>query len=258
MDVVDSLRKLKEKINRKKKKKIHRKKNKEEKAVIENSLSAETDEKMALTTKLESEDHDTNSIGLDEADTRSFKSSGKPKMSAKQKKKKRLLDRESTHDDFLEKKGNVAVDEVDQMSSGDEDYSKGMKKWVMQYHQSRPGIKVLQERIDDFITAHETQEEQARTEREAQAAEGGWTVVVHHKGGKKTTEAESGTAVGSVAQAAVLDRMAKKKSKDIGLDFYRFQRREAHRNEIMMLQSKFEQDKKRIQEMRAARKFRPY
>lgn len=74
---------------------------------------------------------------------------------------------------------------------------------------------------------------QARKEREAQAAEGGWTVVVHHKGGKKTTEAESGTAVGSVAQAAVLDRMAKKKSKDIGLDFYRFQRREAHRNGML-------------------------
>ncbi|XP_075498698.1 uncharacterized protein LOC142537047 [Primulina tabacum] len=250
MEAVDSLRKLKKKINKKKRK--------EEKTEVGNSLSAETDEEMALTAKLESKDHDTNSIGLDEADTRSFKSSGKPKKSTKQKKKRKLLGKESSQDDLLKKKGNVADDEVDQMSSGDEDNSKGMKKWVMQYHQTRPGIKVLQERIDDFITAHEAQEEQARKEREAQAAEGGWTVVVHHKGRKKTTEAESGIAVGSVAQAAVLDKMAKKKSKDVGLDFYRFQRREAHRNEIMMLQSKFEQDKKRIQEMRAARKFRPY
>ncbi|XP_073036884.1 uncharacterized protein [Primulina eburnea] len=212
---------------------------------------------MALTSKLESKDQDINSTGLDEADTRSFKSSGKPKMSAKQKKRK-LLGKESSQDDLLKKKGNVADDEVDQTSSGDEDNSEGMKKWVMQYHQTRPGIKVLQERIDDFITAHEAQEEQARKEREAQAAGGGWTVVVHHKGRKKTTEAESGIAVSSVAQAAVLEKMAKKKSKDVILDFYQFRRREAHRNEIMMLQSKFEQDKKRIQEMRAARKFRPY
>ncbi|KZV14674.1 hypothetical protein F511_41390 [Dorcoceras hygrometricum] len=182
----------------------------------------------------------------------------KPKMSAKKKRKRRLLGKESSQDDLLEKKRNAADDEADQMSSGDEDCSKGMKKWIMQYHQSRPGIKVLQERIDDFITAHEAQQERARKEREAQAAEGGWTVVVHHKGRKKTTDAESGTTVGSVAQAAILDKMAKKKSKEVGLDFYRFQRREAHRNEIMMLQSKFEQDKKRIQEMRAARKFRPY
>lgn len=73
---------------------------------------------------------------------------------------------------------------------------------------------------------------QERKEREARAAEGGWTVVVHHKGRKKTTDAESGIAVGSVAQAAVEDKMAKKKKKDVGLDFYRFQRREAKRNGI--------------------------
>lgn len=150
------------------------------------------------------------------------------------------------------------ADEVYHISSGDEDCSKGMKKWIMEYRQSRPGLKILQQRIDEFITAHEAEEEQARKEREARASEGGWTVVVHHKGRKKTTDSESGIAVGSVAQAAVMDKMGKKKSKEIGLNFYRFQRREAQRNELMMLQSKFEQDKKRIQQLRAARKFRPY
>ncbi|CAL5369731.1 unnamed protein product [Camellia sinensis] len=98
----------------------------------------------------------------------------------------------------------------------------------------------------------------ARKEREAPAAEGGWTVAVHHKGRKKTTGTESGITVGSVAHAAVLENMAKKKSKDVWLDFYRFQKREAQRNEIMTFQSKFEQDKKRIQQLKAARKFRPY
>lgn len=70
---------------------------------------------------------------------------------------------------------------------------------------------------------------QERKEREAQAAEGGWTVVVHHKGRKKTTDPESGITVGSVAQAAVLHNMSKKKSK-VAEDFYRFQKREAKRN----------------------------
>lgn len=79
---------------------------------------------------------------------------------------------------------------------------------------------------------------QARVEREAQAAEGGWTVVVHHKGRKKTTDAETGIAVGSVAQAAVLDKMGKKKKKDVGLDFYRFQKREAHRNGMCLFSCK--------------------
>lgn len=80
---------------------------------------------------------------------------------------------------------------------------------------------------------------QARREREAKAAEGGWTVVVHHKGRKKTSDAESGTVVGSVSQAAVLDKLAKTKNKDAGPDFYRFQKREAHRNGMLKISHKF-------------------
>ncbi|XP_062150750.1 uncharacterized protein LOC133859372 [Alnus glutinosa] len=157
-----------------------------------------------------------------------------------------------------EKRGEADQDDVYQISSVDEDCSKGMQKWIMEYHQSRPGLKVLQQKIDDSITAYEAQLEQERKEREDQAAEGGWTVVAHHKGRKKTTDAESGITMGSVAQAVVEDKMANKKRKEVGSDFYRFQRREAQRNEVMMLQSKFEQDKKRMLQQRAARKFRPY
>lgn len=76
---------------------------------------------------------------------------------------------------------------------------------------------------------------QEQKEREARAAEGGWTVVTHHKGRKKTTDAESGVTVGSVAQAVVEGNLAKKKSKEVGLDFYRFQRKEAQRNGMTSL-----------------------
>ncbi|MQM04557.1 hypothetical protein Taro_037361 [Colocasia esculenta] len=131
-------------------------------------------------------------------------------------------------------------------------------EWVLDYRRGRLGLDMVQQRLDEFMTAYEAEQEQARKEREAQGAEEGWTVVVHHKGRKKTTDSESGIAVGSVPQAAVEDKMAKKKQKELALDFYRFQKREAQRNEVMMLQSKFEQDKKRLQQLRAARKFRPY
>ncbi|KAM0955454.1 hypothetical protein ACFX2A_024336 [Malus domestica] len=182
--------------------------------------------------------------------------SGVPKKASRKKKKepdssksKKTLERE------------VEADQADVylISSGDEDSSKGMKKWIMEYHQSRPGLKVLQQRIDQFMVEHDEKLEQEKKEKEARAADGGWTVVVHHKGRKKTTDSESGITVGSVAQAALEDKVAKKKRTEVvGLDFYRFQRKDAQRNEIMMLQSKFEQDKKRIQQLRAARKFRPY
>ncbi|XP_039684311.1 ribosomal RNA-processing protein 7 [Medicago truncatula] len=67
-----------------------------------------------------------------------------------------------------------------------------------------------------------------------------------------------GTTRGSVAQAAAKNKLAKKKHTGVHQDFYRFQEREAQRNELMELQSKFEEDKKRLRQLRAARKFRPY
>lgn len=57
---------------------------------------------------------------------------------------------------------------------------------------------------------------------------------MHQKGRKKTTESETGTAVGA-AHAAVTDRIAKKKNKEVGLDFYRFQKREARRSGMLII-----------------------
>eukprot|EP00250_Pteridium_aquilinum_P019860 c24609_g1_i2 orf=260-892(+) len=133
----------------------------------------------------------------------------------------------------------------------------GMRKWLSDYHSKRPGFHALQQQIDDYIADFEAQEEKARQEREALAAEEGWTVVEHHKGRKKTTDMESGISVGGVASAAV-ERKHKKQIKDSALSFYRFQRRDARRNEILELQQRFEEDKKKIATLRAARKFRPY
>jgi ribosomal RNA-processing protein 7 len=135
--------------------------------------------------------------------------------------------------DMTSKKENKIEEEEDvyQISSGDEDCTRGMKKWVSDYYEGRPGLDELQKRIDDFMTAHEERLEQEKQDKEAKAAEGGWTVVVHHKGRKKTTESETGTAVGSFSQAALEDKIAKKKqSEPVAHGFYRFQRRDAQRN----------------------------
>ncbi|KAL5207594.1 hypothetical protein ABZP36_032029 [Zizania latifolia] len=178
----------------------------------------------------------------------------KVKKSGKSNKDKHALDNENE----LERRVELDTANADEIQSVDEDCSSGMKKWILVYKQKRPGLKVLQQRIDEFITAHEEQQEQERKEREARSAEDGWTVVVHHKGRKKTTDTETGTAVGSVSLAAMQEKMANKKPKEVDMNFYRFQKREAHISELAMLQSKFEQDKKRIQQLRAQRKFKPY
>lgn len=183
---------------------------------------------------------------------------GKKRKVKKSGKAKKTDKDASSKENNLEGNVEVSTANADEIPSVDEDCSRGMKKWILEYKQKRPGLKVLQERIDEFIVAHEEQEEKERKEREARAAKDGWTVVVHHKGRKKTTDAETGTAVGSVSLAAMQEKMAKKKPKEVDMNFYRFQKREAHLSELAMLKSKFEQDKKRIQESRAQRKFKPY
>ncbi len=72
---------------------------------------------------------------------------------------------------------------------------------------------------------------QAKRDREAAAAEDGWTVVVN-KGGRKKNTDESGISVGAVDVTAATERAKKKQRKEGILDFYRFQRREARRNGI--------------------------
>lgn len=134
---------------------------------------------------------------------------------------------------------------------------RGMKKWIAEYRAKRPGLHVLQEQIDDFMAEFDAREEQAKRDREAAAAEDGWTVVVN-KGGRKKNTDESGISVGAVDVTAATERAKKKQRKEGILDFYRFQRREARRNEVLELQQKFEEDKKRIAKMKAARKFRPF
>ncbi|KAH9604029.1 hypothetical protein KSS87_015016 [Heliosperma pusillum] len=158
--------------------------------------------------------------------------------SKKGKLKKTHKQRKATHSIVTEPKPvqevQVVMEDVYQISSGEDDDSKGMKKWIKEYHERRPGMKVLQDRIDDFITTYEEKEEQANREKQENLAEDGWTVVVHRKGGKKTTDSESGVSVGSVAEAAVREKLAMKKSKDVGLDFYRFQRKEANRSGMLV------------------------
>ena len=100
------------------------------------------------------------------------------------------------------------------------------------------------------------------------------------QGRRKTTDA-GGTAVGAVAAAAALTKHSKVQARgpppgcaaavpaaacdqmssvqDKGVpDFYRWQKRENRRTELMELQKSFESDQQRIAELRKARRFKPY
>jgi hypothetical protein len=94
-----------------------------------------------------------------------------------------------------------------------------------------------------------------RRKRERVVVDEDGFVLVTRKG-KRSRNEEGGASVSTVTAAAA-ERASKNRRSLTKVDFYRFQQREAKRNEIAELRSKFEADKARIMQLRAQRKFRP-
>mmetsp|Transcript_26586 Transcript_26586/g.36714 ORF Transcript_26586/g.36714 Transcript_26586/m.36714 type:complete len:261 (-) Transcript_26586:3-785(-) len=132
----------------------------------------------------------------------------------------------------------------------------GIKKWIAEHVAMRPGNDILRKQVDTWMAGWEKEQERQKAEAAAEIeAEEGWTVV---KGRKKSVSG-TGVVVGGLAKKkaeAMGTRMGKEKAKLD--DFYRFQRREKNRSELLVLREKFEEDKKKVAKLKAARKFKPY
>ena len=134
------------------------------------------------------------------------------------------------------------------MSQKKRSLNSGMKKWCAEYRNQYPDAKAVQKEVDQFMTDFDMKEANKKAELEKLANEPdeeGWTVVTH---GKKT--------LGDGER--VTKRERKKRQKKELTNFYTFQQRESKREHIAVLRKKFEEDKKKIQQLRAARKFKPF
>jgi hypothetical protein len=140
-------------------------------------------------------------------------------------------------------------------SNNNSSSAQGLKAWVNAHKAQKPGNSELQRQLDEWMEDYEAEEERRKAAAMAAMEEDGWTVVQRHKGRKKNTR-ESGVTVGAVAAAAATARAAKKRPVE-HTDFYRFQQREKRRNDLLELRERFEEDKRRLAELKAVRKFKP-
>ncbi|KAK9811435.1 hypothetical protein WJX72_003897 [[Myrmecia] bisecta] len=131
----------------------------------------------------------------------------------------------------------------------------GLKGWVEQHKAMFPGNAVLQKQLDDWFETFEAEEERKRTAAAA-STDDGWTVVTRQRGRNKTNDA-SGATVGGVSMATAEAAAGGKKAQQL-TDFYRFQQRERKQSELVELRRKFQEDKQRIAELKASRRFKPY
>ncbi|XP_007939916.1 ribosomal RNA-processing protein 7 homolog A [Orycteropus afer afer] len=130
----------------------------------------------------------------------------------------------------------------------------GVHKWISEYADSVLDPEALRAEVDTFMEAYDkkTAEEEAKAkEEEGVPDEEGW-VKVTRRGRRSAlpwTEA---------ASLRVLEREKQKRARKELLNFYAWQHRETKMEHLAQLRKKFEEDKQRIELMRAQRKFRPY
>lgn len=131
----------------------------------------------------------------------------------------------------------------------------GIEKWRAAYISSAPPpADRLKAEVETYMLEYDKtveEEKQAAKESEGVPDEEGWIKV--------TKQSKNKVAARTDAQERRLKRKLRKRNREKDLlHFYKFQARESKKEHITQLRQKFEEDKRQIALMKAARKFRPY
>ena len=118
-----------------------------------------------------------------------------------------------------------------------------------------PPQSELEASVEEWFEAHEARQAAEAAARKAEMeGDGGWTLVTSHKGRKRSREDATATAVGAVSVGRANKMMKMAKKKEVG-DFYRFQKRDARREELLRLRESFQKDREKAMALRSSRRF---
>eukprot|EP00727_Mastigamoeba_balamuthi_P005075 m51a1_g14566 hypothetical protein (290) ;mRNA; f:1057983-1059389 len=146
-------------------------------------------------------------------------------------------------------------------------YDNVLEQWrsaAIRRQQRAKDPQAMLDEADEFVRAFAQRREERRAEEDTKASApdaDGFILVARRRGHKKATDGAIHVAAAR-RSAARLDaerraKEAKQQQQQVLLDFYAFQRREAKKDELVRLRRRFEADKKRLQRMKANRKFKP-
>ncbi|XP_069982322.1 ribosomal RNA-processing protein 7 homolog A [Penaeus vannamei] len=152
-----------------------------------------------------------------------------------------------TSADSVEKAMEVPSGTALYLSSQGNPLPTGIKKWCAMYNKSFVSKTVMAEEIKGVMEDFDKRKEAEKTGN-TEPDEDGWVTVVNTK--KKPRQVK----VDELKQK----RNRKKKKQQKLVNFYSFQDRQTKMDHLAQLRKKFEEDKKRITQMRTSRKFKPY
>eukprot|EP00761_Pharyngomonas_kirbyi_P000604 gb/GECH01000604.1/.p1 GENE.gb/GECH01000604.1/~~gb/GECH01000604.1/.p1 ORF type:complete len:603 (+),score=224.44 gb/GECH01000604.1/:1-1809(+) len=133
----------------------------------------------------------------------------------------------------------------------------GLERYVKQYLDYRPPVEKRSQRIDKLMGVFDkirNQQHKKQLEEVNKPDEDGFITVLPPKG-------PMGTRSQQGVKGAAYTRKAEEKAKQgpkVQLDFYKFQRIARKKKELGELRQQFEEDKKRIQNMKEKRMFKPF
>lgn len=130
----------------------------------------------------------------------------------------------------------------------------GIEKWCKEYNDSLCDEQIAKKEIENYITSYDKQvEERLAREKADEKDDGGWMTISGKKKRGKFAPSRKESTIDKVQQKE--DQRKKKKQL---LNFYTFQIRETKKQDLAELRKKFELDKKRLQELKVKRTFKPF
>ncbi|OMH82985.1 Ribosomal RNA-processing protein-like protein [Zancudomyces culisetae] len=149
---------------------------------------------------------------------------------------------------------------------------RGIQRYKFEYQKIRPELDTVQKEVDLFMQKFEAAEyerEKAISAQRNVPDEDGFVTVSYSNKNRKGAFDSMGGANADISMVtgssmtvtgnkALSEKLAAKKKKMEHATFYRWQQRENKKQEINDLRKKFEDDKAKIEQLKAKRRFKPY
>lgn len=150
-------------------------------------------------------------------------------------------------------KSTKALRVAQQSTELDVTVTTGVAKWKTVYDSNLVNEKELEAEVNEFMTAFETREQEAKADaKKLEVDEDGWVTVKRGKSSGGGFEQKESTL------KALEEKIAKGKAKKEFKNFYTFQFRESKQKHIVSLRKRFAEDKLKIEALKKARRFKPF
>lgn len=154
----------------------------------------------------------------------------------------------------LEKALRLSSDCTICLSTKEETYLTGLAKWCSEYNDSIKSESDIKKEIEDYMSMYDKKiTDSIEKDNATKDTEDGWVTVTSKKKRGQFAPSRKESTINRI-----LHKEEQKKHKKQLLNFYTFQIRESKKQHLAELRKKFELDKKKLQELKIKRTFKPF